>query len=88
MKASYKRCQSCGMPLNKDRNGGGTEPDGSRSLRYCSYCYDNGNFRKPTLTAHQMQETVKQVFRKQGQPWFVAAFWAWRVPRLERWRKS
>ncbi|HAQ38579.1 MAG TPA: hypothetical protein DCQ58_08735, partial [Saprospirales bacterium] len=29
---TYKNCQSCGMPLHKDPQGGGTEKDGSRSL--------------------------------------------------------
>jgi len=86
MKTTYKRCQSCGMPLSKDRNGGGTEADGSRSTRYCSYCYEDGQFRNPGLTVDQMQATVKKVVRRQGMPWLVAQFFAWRVAWLERWR--
>ncbi len=81
-----KRCQSCGMPLAKDKAGGGTEADGSRSARYCSYCYDAGRFRKPELTAREMQETVRQVMRRKGMPRLVAEYWAWRIPRLKRWR--
>lgn len=82
-----KRCQSCGMPLVKDRAGGGTEADGSRSARYCSFCYDSGRFRRPDLTSREMQETVRTVMRKKGMPWLVAEYWAWRVPRLARWKK-
>lgn len=35
-------CQSCGMPLTPDVMG--TEPDGSASEHYCSYCYRDGAF--------------------------------------------
>lgn len=88
MADSYKRCQSCGMPLSKDRNGGGTEADGTRSRRYCSYCYENGRFRQPEMTVNDMKHTVTGVLRRQGMAWPVVAFFAWRVTRLERWRKA
>ena len=42
-----KFCQSCGMPMKKDPEGGGTNADGSKSPDYCSYCFRNG-FRKST----------------------------------------
>jgi len=34
----YKFCQSCGFPLKKDKNGGGTEKDGSivRNTALCA----------------------------------------------------
>ena len=41
----YKNCQSCGIPLKKDKMGGGTNIDGSMSKLYCSYCYVHGRFR-------------------------------------------
>ena len=41
---NYKNCQSCGMPMSKDPEKGGTEKEGSKSLMYCSYCYTNGKF--------------------------------------------
>ena len=37
-------CQSCGMPLSKDPKNGGTNKDGSKSDKYCSYCYKDGKF--------------------------------------------
>ena len=43
----YKFCQSCGFPLEKDKNGGGNEKDGSLSSKYCSMCYQNGEFITP-----------------------------------------
>lgn len=39
-----KICQSCGMPLNKDPNNGGSNSDKSKSYKYCSFCYQNGRF--------------------------------------------
>jgi hypothetical protein len=36
-------CQSCAVPLNKPELFG-TEADGSRSEKYCAYCYQNGAF--------------------------------------------
>ncbi|MBI4622146.1 MAG: hypothetical protein HY736_02860 [Verrucomicrobia bacterium] len=29
---TYKYCQSCGMPTKRDKQGGGTDADGGRSL--------------------------------------------------------
>ena len=38
--ANYKNCQSCGMPMARDPEGGGTEADGSKSAKFCSYWPD------------------------------------------------
>ncbi len=37
-------CQSCGMPLDKDPNQGGTNADQSLSDTYCSFCFKDGKF--------------------------------------------
>ncbi len=51
-----KFCQSCGMPMKKDPEGGGTNGDGSRSPDYCSFCFGNGAFTSPEIkTAADMQ---------------------------------
>ena len=41
-----KFCQSCGMPMSKDPQHGGTNRDGTKSADYCSYCYVAGEFTK------------------------------------------
>ena len=51
MEKHYKDCQSCGMPLKKSPNGGGSNADGSISKMYCAYCYENGKFVNPDWTA-------------------------------------
>ncbi|MCX6719896.1 MAG: zinc ribbon domain-containing protein, partial [Candidatus Staskawiczbacteria bacterium] len=48
-------CQSCGMPLSKDPAGGGTNADGTKSIMYCSYCYQKGVFTR-NCTVQEMQK--------------------------------
>jgi hypothetical protein len=36
--------RKCSFPLKKDKKGGGTEIDGSLSTKYCSMCYEKGEF--------------------------------------------
>lgn len=87
MEKAYKNCQSCGMPLKKDDQGGGTNKDGSRSTMYCSKCYVKGEFRNPEIdSAEKMQVFVKGKLKEMGIPGFIAGFFTKRIPKLERWR--
>jgi hypothetical protein len=87
MKQAYKSCQSCGMPLKKDPQGGGTNADGTRSQMYCSYCYRNGAFVNSDMTLEQMQAFCKGKMKEMGLPGFLAGLMTKGIPRLERWRK-
>ncbi|MXN92355.1 hypothetical protein GR160_14090 [Flavobacterium sp. Sd200] len=82
----YKNCQSCGMPLKKSPDGGGTNADGSKSTIYCSYCYQNGSFTKPDMTAVQVQDFVKHKMKEMGFPGFLAGLFAKGIPKLKRWK--
>lgn len=86
---TYKFCQSCGYPLAKDKQGGGTEKDGSKSKQYCSMCYKNGHFLTPAdiNTAEKMQRFCIQQMRKSGISGFIAWLATRGIPRLERWKK-
>ncbi len=85
-----KYCQSCGFPLKKDTKGGGSEKDGSISLKYCSMCYKDGEFLTPPEidTAEKMQSFCIQEMKKDG----INSIFAWLatrpIPNLERWKKS
>ena len=46
-------CQSCGMPLDKDPNGGGPNSDQSKSEKYCSFCFQNGTFTDEGATLEE-----------------------------------
>lgn len=85
-----KICQSCGMPLSKDPNHGGTKSDGSKTEKYCSYCYKNGEFTLSNVitTAKEMQKMCIKQMKKQGTPHFIAWLLTRPIPRLERWKKS
>ena len=85
---SYKNCQSCGMPLSKDPNGGGTTSEGKISTMYCSYCYEDGKFKQPDWTAAQMQEFSKGELKEMGFPGFLTGFFTRGIPKLERWKKD
>jgi len=50
---TYKFCQSCGMPMKQDLQKGGTEKDGSKNNKYCSYCYKEGEFTSPEVDTPQ-----------------------------------
>ena len=86
MEKVFKNCQSCGMPLKQDKKGGGTRADGSISTMYCSYCYENGKFVNPGMTAKEMQQLVKGKLKEMKFPGFAAWFFAAGIPRLERWK--
>jgi hypothetical protein len=75
------------MPLKKDTAGGGTETNGSKSVKYCSYCYAGGTFTRPDFTAEQMQQLAKEKLKEMGTPGIVSWFFTLGIPRLERWKK-
>lgn len=88
MQTIFKNCQSCGMPMKRDAQGGGTNADGSRSTVYCSHCYLNGSFTLPHITVDEMKKRVKGKMREMGMPGFMATFFSRGIPRLERWKKN
>jgi len=86
MENIYKNCQSCGMPLKRDENGGGTNADGSKSTVYCSRCYQDGKYKEPNMTLEQMKTKVKQKLVEFGFPGFMAGFFTGKIPKLLRWK--
>lgn len=88
MEKTYKACQSCGMPFNKDPKGGGTNADGTISKMYCSLCYEKGNFTQPNITAEEMQAFVKEKLRSMGGVMkLFAGVFSKGIPKLARWQK-
>jgi hypothetical protein len=86
MDTTYKNCQSCGMPLSRDEKGGGTETDGTRSMMYCSHCYEMGRFTLPNITLEEMKELVKNKVKQFGFPGFLAGLFTRNIGKLERWK--
>jgi hypothetical protein len=88
MEKTYKQCQSCGMPMNKDEKGGGSEKNGTLSKMYCSSCYQNGSFKNPQMTLEEMQKLVDGVLKNEMKWWKIFRCLAVsQIPKLERWKK-
>jgi hypothetical protein len=83
--SSKPMCQSCGIPLHKDPKGGGTNADGSKSEKFCGYCYENGDFLfKGTVT--EFQEHCRTEMIKGNHSRFTAWLFSRGLKRLERWK--
>jgi len=88
MQAVYKNCQSCGMPLKRDKEGGGTHADGTRSLMYCGHCYKDGQFTQPTITVDEMKSLVKGKLKEFGIPGLLTGVFTRNIPKLVRWKNQ
>jgi hypothetical protein len=75
------------MPLSKDKEGGGSEADGTKSTTYCSHCYAAGRYTDPNLTVDQMIVKVREKMRAMHIPGFLAKGFTKDIPTLARWNK-
>ncbi len=86
-KTTKAHCQSCGMPLHRDPQLGGTNKDGSRSIEYCSYCYLDGDF-----TFHgsvgEFQKHCKKAMIAGGHYRITAWLLTRGMKRLSRWKNT
>ena len=84
-------CQSCGMPLSRDKEGGGTNAAGSKSSEYSSLCYQKGEFSQPDFSAADVQKfciekmTECKVPKVPKVPKVLAWLFTRRIPSLQRW---
>lgn len=83
-------CQSCGMPLAKDPNGGGTNADQTQSNLYCGFCYQNGQFTDEGVTlAEKIEKNVRIAVARLNVSEQEARQMAERIlPNLKRWRRG
>ena len=88
METSYKNCQSCGMPLKRDAQGGGTNADGSKSTMYCSHCYQDGKFTQPNVSMDEMKALVKVKLKEMKIPGILAGIFTRNIPKLVRWKSA
>lgn len=88
MKNQVKLCQSCGMPLDKDPNNGGTNADKSKSNMYCSYCYKDGKFLDEGISLQgKIEKNVQIAIKRMNIPENEARRMAENLlPKLERWK--
>lgn len=53
-----KLCQSCGMPLEEEKDFG-KNVDGSKSEDYCCYCFPNGEFAKDETMEEMIESCIQ-----------------------------
>jgi len=87
MSQQNKFCQSCGMPIEKDTNGGGTNSDGTKNLTYCSYCFQQGNFTWEG-NVKDFQEYCRKKMIEGGHSRFKSWLFTRGMTRLARWKKN
>lgn len=80
-----KMCQSCGMPMSKDTQGGGSNADGTKSEIYCSYCYENGAFIFEG-NVKDFQNFCKEKMIEGGHSKPMAWLFTRGMKRLSRWK--
>ena len=85
-----KFCESCGMPMGETDEMYGLELNGSKSIDYCKFCYDNGAFTSPDMTLEQQIETVAAIMVKDYGFAEEDAMEQCKagIPNLKRWRVS
>ena len=88
MKEKNQICQSCGMPLDKDPQGGGTNADRSISDKYCSFCFNDGKFLDEGISLlEKIEKNIRIAVSKTGIPESQARELAEGIiPNLERWK--
>lgn len=88
MENQERICQSCGMPLDKDPEQGGTNADNSKSDKYCSYCYKDGTFLDEGITLREkIEKNIQIVVTRMNIPENKAREMAENLlPKLGRWR--
>jgi len=81
------RCQSCGIVLGEKNRG--SERDGDPSPKYCTTCYQNGEFTEPDLTFEEMIEKTVHFMTTHLDMSEEEADRRARsiIPNLERWRE-
>ena len=79
-------CQSCGMPMNKDEKGGGTNADGTKSAEYCSHCYQGGTWMHE-MSVDEMQRRVGGLLKQRGAPEDLQRTAMSGIPNLKRWTR-
>lgn len=87
---SVKQCQSCGMPLRSEKAGDcrGSEIDGKKSEKWCSLCYNNGEFTGKECSLDQMKQIVDDAMKQEKMNWFMRKMALWQLPHLARWKQT
>lgn len=76
------------MPIKGDEDKWGTNADGSKSSDYCLYCFQQGEFTQPNMTAAEMQEFCIGKMKEMGFPRPLGWLFTRNIPKLKRWSST
>ena len=80
-------CQSCGMPLTRDKDFG-TNKDKSKSEEYCFHCFQDGKFLDEGITLQEKIDKNVKFGVQMGMPESIARHMSENImPKLKRWHK-
>ena len=74
------------MPMEKDTESGGTNTDGSKTLKYCSHCYQLGAFKDNFTGPQEMVKLVRGKLKEMGFGPLRRWFYTSHISQLERWK--
>jgi hypothetical protein len=81
-------CQSCGMPLRKDKDYG-TNADKTKNKEYCFHCFQGGKFLDEGITLQEKIEKNVKFGVQMGMPEEMARQMSENIlPKLKRWQKK
>jgi hypothetical protein len=72
--------------MDKDPGKGGTNADGSKNIKYCSYCYQDGVFKDNFTSPGEMVSLVKGKLKEMGYGPIRRWFYTSHIAQLERWK--
>jgi hypothetical protein len=74
------------MPMGKDPQGGGTNADGTKNDKYCSYCYADGRF---TFEGElpEFRDLCRRAMVEGGMSRFAEWLFTRGMGRLPRWKQ-
>jgi hypothetical protein len=75
-----KNCESCLMPLSKDRGQSGSD-------KYCSYCFKDGKLIYEGDNVKEFQKISHDEMIKKGMNSIMAWFYTWMIKFAPRWKK-
>jgi hypothetical protein len=73
------------MPMDQDPGEGGTTADGSKTMKFCSLCYEKGAFKDDFKEAGEMVRFVKGKLKEMGHGPLKRWFYTSHISKLERW---
>ena len=84
---SFKRCQSCGVPLANNQILG-TQEDGAKNNEYCIFCFKEGNFTEPNITMEAIINKCTNILASKSEipKENIQKIMQVIIPQLKRWK--